>query len=91
MSRPRLGIVVTHPIQYQVPLYRHLASQSAVEPIVFLLSDHGLAESFDPGIGRVVKYDVPMLGGYEHRLVRNRSPKSNVSAPWGMLNPHYQR
>jgi len=87
MSRPRLGIVVTHPIQYQVPLYRLLASRSAVEPIVFFLSEHGLVESFDPGFGRVVRYDVPMLGGYEHRLVRNRSPKSSLHAPLGMLNP----
>ncbi len=87
MSRPRLGIVVTHPIQYQVPLYRLLAARSAVEPIVFFLSEHGLAESFDPGFGRVIQYDVPMLGGYEHRLVPNRSPKPSLSAPWGVLNP----
>ena len=87
MSRPRLGIVVTHPIQYQVPLYRHLAAQSAVEPIVFFLSEHGLAESFDPGFGRLVQYDVPMLGGYEHRLVRNRSPKPTLKGSWGVINP----
>ena len=87
MSRPRLGIVVTHPIQYQVPLYRQLAAQSAVEPIVFFLSEHGLAEAFDPGFGRRVKYDVPMLGGYEHLLVRNRSPKPTMNGPWGVLNP----
>ena len=87
MSRPRLGIVVTHPIQYQVPLYRHLEAQSAVEPIVFFLSEHGLAESFDTGFGREVQYDVPMLGGYEHRLVRNRSPMSTLSTPWGVVNP----
>jgi len=87
MSRPRLGIVVTHPIQYQAPLYRHLASRSAIEPIVFFLSEHGLAESFDPGFGRLVQYDVPMLGGYEHQLVRNRSPKANLNGPWGVLNP----
>lgn len=87
MSRPRLGIVVTHPIQYQVPLYRYLAARSAVEPIVFFLSEHGLAESFDPGFGRVVRYDVPMLGGYDHRLVRNRSPKPTLNTPWGLFNP----
>jgi glycosyltransferase involved in cell wall biosynthesis len=87
MSRPRLGIVVTHPIQYQVPLFRCLAARSVVEPLVFFLSEHGLAETFDPGFGRAVKYDVPLLGGYEHQMIRNRSPKPTVSSPWGVFNP----
>ena len=87
MSRARLGIVVTHPIQYQVPLFRDLAARSSVEPLVFFLSEHGLAESLDPGFGRAVKYDVPLLGGYEHRMIRNRSPKPTVSTSWGVFNP----
>jgi glycosyltransferase involved in cell wall biosynthesis len=87
MTRPRLGIVVTHPIQYQVPLFRHLAARSSVEPLVFFLSEHGLTESFDTGYGRAVKYDVPLLGGYEHRVVRNRSPKPTVETSWGVFNP----
>lgn len=87
MSRPRLGIVVTHPIQYQVPLFRHLAARSTVEPLVFFLSEHGLVESFDPEFGRAVKYDVPLLGGYEHRIIRNRSPKPAIGTSWGVFNP----
>jgi glycosyltransferase involved in cell wall biosynthesis len=87
MTRARLGIVVTHPIQYQVPLFRHLAARSSVEPLVFFLSEHGLGESFDPGYGRAVRYDVPLLGGYEHRIVRNRSPKPTVGKSWGVFNP----
>jgi glycosyltransferase involved in cell wall biosynthesis len=87
MSRTRLGIVVTHPIQYQVPLFRHLATRSSVEPVVFFLSEHGLGETFDPGFGRSVEYDVPLLGGYESRMVRNRSPRPAVGTPWGVLNP----
>ncbi|MHB8319635.1 MAG: glycosyltransferase family 4 protein [Acidimicrobiales bacterium] len=87
MTRARLGIVVTHPIQYQVPLYRYLAAHSSLEPLVFYLSDHGLEESFDPGFGREVKYDVALLGGYEHRMVRNWSPAPAVGKPWGVFNP----
>jgi len=87
MTRARLGIVVTHPIQYQVPLFRHLAARSSVEPLVFFLSEHGLAESFDPEFGRAIKYDVPLLGGYEHRMVRNRNPKSAIGTSWGVFNP----
>lgn len=87
MTRARLGIVVTHPIQYQVPLFRYLASQSSIDPLVFFLSEHGLSESFDPGFGRPVKYDISLLGGYEHQLVPNLSPKPGVGTPWGVVNP----
>ena len=87
MSRRRLGIIVTHPIQYQVPLYRYMATCSTIEPVVFFLTEHGLAESFDPGFGRVVKYDVPLLGGYEYRVVRNYSLRPSSSAPGGAFNP----
>ncbi len=87
MSRPRVGIVITHPIQYQVPLYRYLAASSSIEPLVFFLSEHGLAESFDPGFGRAVKYDVPLLGGYNYEIIVNRSPRPAVGTPWGVINP----
>ena len=48
LRRP-LVIVVSHPIQYQVPL-PYLAARTSVEPVVLLLSEHGLKESFDPGL-----------------------------------------
>jgi glycosyltransferase involved in cell wall biosynthesis len=87
MTRARLGIVVTHPIQYQVPLFRHLAAGSAVDPLVFFLSEHGIAESFDADFGRPVKYDVPLLEGYNYIIVNNRSPRPNVSSTLGVFNP----
>jgi glycosyltransferase involved in cell wall biosynthesis len=85
--RARLGIVVTHPIQYQVPLFRYMAAKSVVDPLVFFLSDHGLAESYDPQFGRAIKYDLPLLGGYQHRILRNRSLKPAVGTAWGIVNP----
>ena len=87
MSRIRLGIVVTHPIQYQVPLYRYMAACSTIEPVVFFLTEHGLAESFDPGFGRAIKYDIPLLGGYEYQVVRNYSLRPSHPAPNGAFNP----
>ena len=91
MSRARLGIVVSHPIQYQVPLYRQLAASSSIEPLVFYLSRHGIDDSFDPGFGRMVRYDLPLLGGYEHVLVPNRSLSPAPGRPWGMFNPSLPR
>src|SRR5262249_26860794 len=38
MSKPRLGYLVTHPIQYQAPLLRKLAASGEVDLSVFFLS-----------------------------------------------------
>ena len=91
MTRSRLGIVVTHPIQYQVPLYRYLAARTSVEPVVLFLSEHGLTESFDREFGRSLKFDIQFTGGYEYEMVRNRSIKPHVSTPWGVFNPALPR
>lgn len=86
-ERVRLTIVVSHPIQYQAPLYRRLARSSSVEPLVLFLSDHGVSSSFDAGFGQRVAYDVPLLDGYEHQFLRNRAPRPNVSRFDGLVNP----
>ena len=42
-----LAILTTHPIQYQVPIWRGLAARGDVPFKVFYLSDQGLKSSFD--------------------------------------------
>lgn len=83
----RLGIVVTHPIQYQAPLYRHLAACTDVQPHVFFLTEHGVDSSYDPGFRRSIQYDVPLLEGYSYQFVPNRSPRPSPSTPFGAINP----
>lgn len=91
MSRARLGIVVTHPIQYQSPLFRQLAASSTVEPLLFFLSEHGVNDSFDVDFGRQIKFDVPLLEGYNYRILRNWSLKPSVSTTLGIINPGLPR
>ncbi len=83
----KLGIVVTHPIQYQTPLYRYLEANSLVKPYVLFLTQYGVKESFDPGFGRSLKYDIPLLEGYEYKFVSNISPKKSPSTFIGAINP----
>lgn len=87
MNRLRLAIVVTHPIQYQAPLYRLLASSDRLRAQVLFLTDHGLRESFDEGFGRAVAYDVPLTTGYEHRFMKNLSVRPGVGRTIGTFNP----
>ena len=86
----RLAIFATHPIQYQVPLFRALARRPGVDLEVLFGHDHGLRPTFDRGFGRAVQYDVPLLDGYAHRFMTNRAPRPGVTIT-GLLNPEIAR
>jgi glycosyltransferase involved in cell wall biosynthesis len=60
-----LAILTTHPIQYQVPVWKRLAASGNIPFKVFYMSDQGLETRFDPGFGKSLSWDIDLLGGYE--------------------------
>ena len=82
----RLAVIASHPIQYQAPLYRALAAKRHVETKVFFCWDFGVESRFDVGFGREVLWDVPLLEGYDHEFVPNRSPRPGTHHFFGLLN-----
>lgn len=63
-----LAILTTHPIQYQVPLWKEL-SRRRVPLELWYLSAHGHRKGLDKGFGREFSWDLDMLGGYPHRFL----------------------
>ena len=63
-DRPRLGVLATHPIQYQAPLYAELARRRAVHLEVAYLGQAGSAPCYDPGFGITLAWDIDLLAGY---------------------------
>jgi glycosyltransferase involved in cell wall biosynthesis len=72
VERPRLGVLATHPIQYQAPLYRELAKRGVVDLDVAFLSNAVAAPVRDPGFGVVFAWDVDVLGGYRSTALTRR-------------------
>lgn len=73
-----LAILTTHPIQYQVPLWRALAEEGSIPFEVWLLTDHGARETRDREFGRAFAWDIGPLEGYPHRfLTVNAEPSVN--------------
>lgn len=63
----RLLYVVSHPIQYQAPLLRLIAAQPGIRlRVLFQRMPDG---DLDPGFGVAVRWDVPLLEGYEYGLL----------------------
>lgn len=68
----KLAIVSTHPIQYNAPMFRRLASSHVVQiKIFYTLGAKGLKNNFDPGFGKNVEWDIPLLDGYDYTFVEN--------------------
>lgn len=84
MSR-RLAIVATHPVQYYAPWFAFLAQR--IDLMVFYLWDFGVAAHVDPGFGVPVRWDIPLLEGYEHEFVPNRSRRPGSERFFGLWNP----
>lgn len=78
-----LAILSTHPIQYQMPLWRELADRGEVPYEVWFLSDQGYRHSFDRGFRRAFSWDIDMLAGYPHRFLPTRPPKADLDRFWG--------
>jgi len=83
----RLAYVTTHPIQYQAPLFRQLAALDGVAFKVFFASAIGLESYVDTGFNRDVKWDVPLVDGYDHELVPSAVAKPAVERFLGLVNP----
>lgn len=75
----RVAYLLSHPIQYQSPLLRHLAQQPEVELTVFYTSDFSLCSYHDRGFGVPVEWDIPLLGGYRHQVLPRLLDSSTIS------------
>ncbi len=58
-------IITTHPIQYQVPLWKKL-TEAGIDLEVIFLTKQGLEDTFDPGFGQTFKWDIDLLAGYTY-------------------------
>ncbi|HYM70770.1 MAG TPA: glycosyltransferase family 4 protein [bacterium] len=74
MTAFRVAYLISHPIQYQVPLIRRLAAHPELDLTVYYMDDVGAREYHDPEFDVAVRWDLPMLDGYAWRVLPNRSP-----------------
>lgn len=66
--RPRLTIVVTHPIQHFCPMYREIAADGRVD-LQVIFTHSGPAPRFDAGFGQIVQWQDDILSGYRSVVI----------------------
>jgi glycosyltransferase involved in cell wall biosynthesis len=84
----KLAIITTHPIQYNAPLFQMLHERQQTEIMVFYTwSQSATGAKYDPGFGREINWDIPLLSGYPYRFVNNISKVPGSHHFKGMDNP----
>jgi len=73
--RLKLGVLVSHPIQYFVPVYRELAKREDIDLTVIYRTRVGVDAYYDSGFGKTISWDLPLLDGYRSEFL---SKKTNL-------------
>jgi len=74
-KRYKLAVLISHPIQYHVPIFQALAKDPQVDLTVYYCWDFGVGEErVEPEFGVKYSWDIPMLEGYNYKFLKNISP-----------------
>ena len=72
----RLAILASHPIQYQVPLFRELARRHDIT--VYFAHRSSAKDQSTAGFGVGFEWDIDLLSDYEYGFLDNVSPKPGL-------------
>ena len=82
--RFRVLILCSHPVQYMSPVLRHMAQHPQLELQVGYCSLRGAEATYDTEFTATVKWDVPLLEGYEWTEIPNQG--SGSESFFGLCN-----
>lgn len=83
----RLAIITSHPIQYNAPLFKLLASHPEVDVKVFYTLGLSYETMQDKGFGKAIRWDIPLLEGYSYEFLENVSNNPGTFHFKGIINP----
>ncbi len=81
-----LAIVVTHPIQYYVPVYQQLAKGCKLK-VFYTWGVQGAADKYDPDFQKTINWDLPLTEGYPFEFVENKAKNPGSHHFKGIVNP----
>lgn len=83
----RVVFLLSHPIQYFSPLFVEIAKQPDLDLLVLYCTDENVKGHIDQGFGVQVKWDIPLLDGYNYKFLKNNSWKPGLfKGFFGLIN-----
>ncbi|HNW74009.1 MAG TPA: glycosyltransferase family 4 protein [Bacteroidales bacterium] len=87
----KLAIITSHPIQYNAPMFALLAQSGILDIKVFYTWSQSRESFIDKDFGTTIKWDIPLLEGYEHTFVENVSKNPGPGTYSGIVCPSLNR
>ena len=83
----KLAIVTSHPIQYYAPWFSYISQNTDINLKVFYLWNFGVEEMVDCDFKQSIKWDIPLLDGYDYEFIPNVSKNPGTRNISGLKNP----
>jgi glycosyltransferase involved in cell wall biosynthesis len=86
VEKIKLAVYSMHPIQYHAPIFRELTKVEELNTTVLYADTLGLMKNYNPEFKTVIKWDVPLLDGYNHQFFKNYA-RNRISGFFSRINP----
>lgn len=83
----KIAFIISHPIQYYVPLLRLLSKIETLNVKVFYTWGEDSMNKYDPGFNKIVEWDIPLLDGYDYEFLTNVAYDKGTHHFKGIENP----
>lgn len=84
-KKNRVAWISTHPIQYQIPLYKKLSQCEEIDFTVIYYNDFTARSFKDEEFGIKIKWDTSMLEGYKYIILKNLNNHINKISFWSPI------
>src|SRR6478672_2691125 len=82
----RLTVVMTHPVQYYAPWFRHITAQCKDVELTVLYATQPTPEQQGVGFGQSFVWDTSLMEGYDFKVIQQGKLGDNVHSDkfWGL-------
>ena len=87
MNKYKIGILVTHPIQYYISLYRLIEKEKDIDLTVYYCYEQTAKGQSKAGFGCEFEWDIPLLEGYKYKFLKNISKYPSSDNFFGCNTP----
>jgi glycosyltransferase involved in cell wall biosynthesis len=81
----KVGIILSHPIQYYSPWFRYLSKQLDIE--VFYAHNQSSIDNASSGFKTEFQWDIDLFDGYKYRWLNNIARKPGINSFFGCDTP----
>ena len=68
----KIAIFTTHPIQYQIPLFRALEKKKNIDLTIFYASNHGIKPKVDTEFNKKFAWNINLVSGYKYKIIGSK-------------------